>query len=162
MRIYQFPGWIIIWGFMLRAIHSMFISDAKLQGNISDNVFFVPCADWLKFTADLPDNNSVRGSVLQANCQLRHENLQMEECRKPFELVLQRCKFSLAKLALWLLFQLSPYAFFSQLRREKRYFSSPMACPIILKCCCTKCQGLITVLKFVSLMEICGLWESFS
>lgn len=55
---------------MLKAIHSVFISHAKLQGNIPDNVFLVPCTDGLKFTADLPDNNSVRGSGLQANCQL--------------------------------------------------------------------------------------------
>lgn len=132
---------------MLRAIHSMFISDTKLWGNIPDNVFSVPCTDWLKFTADLPDNNSVRGSVLQANCQLRHENLQMEECRKPFELEPQRCKFSLTKLALWLLLQFSPSSFFSQLRWGEMIVFSPMACPIVLKCCCTKYQGLITVLE---------------
>jgi len=104
---------------MLKAIHLVFISDAKLQGNIPDNVFLVPCTDGLKFTADLPDKNSIRGSVLQATCQLRHENLQMEECRKPSALKLYRCKFSLTTLALRLLLQLSPLSFFFQLRKGK-------------------------------------------
>lgn len=73
---------------MLRAIQSVFMSDAKVQGNIPDSVFLLPCTDRWKFTAHLPNNISVRGLVLQAYCQLRHEDLQKEERRKPFALKL--------------------------------------------------------------------------